>query len=108
MTIEISLTDNSRNGYSKKSLKGSSGIIDISVPTDRDNEFEPQIIKKNQNSIKILPVAKEWKERPLEATYAVVLDAISAVYLDTEIQQCIIYQIRNTTRYVSYKDIKAL
>ena len=35
-------------------------------------------------------------------------NAIEAVYPKTEIQQCIIHQIRNTTRFVSYKDIKAL
>lgn len=32
--------------------------------------------------------------------------AIEAVYPQTEIQRCIIHQIRNTTRYVSYKDLK--
>ena len=35
-------------------------------------------------------------------------NAIEAVYPKTEIQQCIIHQVRNTTRFVSYKDIKAL
>lgn len=35
-------------------------------------------------------------------------NAIEAVYPKTEIQQCIIHQIRNTTRFVSYKDITAL
>ena len=35
-------------------------------------------------------------------------NAIEAVYPNTEIQQCIIHQIRNTTRFVSYKDIKEL
>ncbi len=34
--------------------------------------------------------------------------AIEAVFPETEIQQCIIHQIRNSTKYVSYKDIKAL
>ena len=131
---------------------------------------------------KILPVAKEWQQRPLEAVYAVVfLDAIhyhvrseghiakKAVYIaigidldghkdvlgmwvgenesakywatvlnslrnrgiedifiactdnlcgfstaieaafpKTEIQNCIIHQIRNSSKYVSYKDLKAL
>ena len=33
-------------------------------------------------------------------------DAIEAVYPQTDIQQCIIHKIRNTTRFVSYKDIK--
>ncbi len=31
---------------------------------------------------------------------------IEAVYPKTEIQQCIIHQIRNSTKFVSYKDIK--
>lgn len=34
-------------------------------------------------------------------------EAIRAVYPKAEIQKCIIYQIRNSTKYVSYKDIKA-
>lgn len=131
---------------------------------------------------KILPVAKEWQQRPLESIYAVVfLDAIhyhvrsegqivkkavyiaigidldghkdvlgmwvgenesakfwatvlnslknrgvedifiactdnltgfsaaiEAVYPKTEIQNCIIHQLRNSSKYVSYKDLKAL
>lgn len=35
-------------------------------------------------------------------------DAIEAVYPKAEIQKCVIHQIRNTTRFVSYKDIKQL
>ncbi len=35
-------------------------------------------------------------------------NAIEAVFPQTEIQQCIIHQIRNTTKFVSYKDIKVL
>lgn len=34
--------------------------------------------------------------------------AIDAVYPQTEIQQCIIHQIYNSTQFVSYKDIKKL
>lgn len=34
--------------------------------------------------------------------------AIEAVYPKTEIQQCIIHQICNSTKFVSYKDIKKL
>ncbi|AVF20356.1 transposase [Paenibacillus larvae subsp. larvae] len=33
-------------------------------------------------------------------------EAITASYPKTEIQKCIIHQIRNSTRYVSYKDLK--
>ena len=34
--------------------------------------------------------------------------AIEAVYPHAEILQCIIHQIRNSTKYVSYKDLKKL
>ena len=131
---------------------------------------------------KILPLAKEWQQRPLEAVYAVVFldaihyhvrsegqivkkavyiaigvdldgkkdvlgmwigenesakfwatvlnglknrgvedifiactdnltgfsNAIEAVFPRTEIQNCIIHQLRNSGKYVSYKDLKAL
>ena len=218
-------TDNSRNGYSRKTLRTSFGNVDVTVPRDRKGEFEPKVLKKNQTSIsqdieekilsmyakgmttsdieahiqdiygvevsdttisritdKILPVAKEWQQRPLEAVYAVVfLDAIhyhvrsegqivkkavyvaiginldgkkdvlgmwvgenesakfwatvlnglknrgvkdifiactdnltgfsaaiEAVFPKTEIQNCIVHQLRNSSKYVSYKDLKAL
>jgi len=218
-------TDNSRNGYSKKTVKSSLGDMELSIPRDRKGEFEPQLVKKNQTTLsgdieekilsmyakgmstgdieahirdiyglsvsdstisrvtdKILPIVREWQQRPLESLYAVVFmdavhfhvrsegqiakkavyiaigidmeghrdvlgmwigenesakfwlgilnslknrgvediliacvdgltgfpNAIEAVYPRTEIQQCIIHQIRNTTRFVSYKDIKAL
>jgi putative transposase len=35
-------------------------------------------------------------------------NAIESVYPKTEVQNCIIHQIRNSTKFVSYKDIKAL
>ncbi|MBM6879022.1 transposase, partial [Anaerotignum lactatifermentans] len=34
--------------------------------------------------------------------------AIEAVFPETEIQQCIIHQIRNTTKFVSYKELNPL
>jgi putative transposase len=39
---------NSRNGKSKKTIKGKRGQIEIEVPRDRAAEFEPQLIKKGQ------------------------------------------------------------
>ena len=44
-------TDNSRNGYSSKTLKTSFGDAEIAVPRDRKGEFDPQILKMNQTSI---------------------------------------------------------
>lgn len=39
---------NSRNGKSKKTLKGEFGNLPIDVPRDRDSSFEPQIVPKGQ------------------------------------------------------------
>ena len=44
-------TENSRNGYSSKTLRTSFGDVDVSIPRDRKGEFEPQLLKKNQTSI---------------------------------------------------------
>ena len=44
-------TDNSRNGYSRKSVKTSAGSVEIAVPRDRNGEFEPHIIRKNETSL---------------------------------------------------------
>ena len=44
-------TDNSRNGHSKKTLRTCMGKVDIEVPRDRNGEFEPKILPKNQTSI---------------------------------------------------------
>ncbi len=34
--------------------------------------------------------------------------AIHAVFPQTEIQNCIVHQLRNSSKYVTYKDLKAL
>ena len=218
-------TSNSRNGHSQKTMHTSYGDMEVDIPRDRNGEYEPQIIKKYQNTVtqdmeekiismyakgmttsdieshmrelydldisdstisritdKILPIVKEWQERPLESVYAVVFmdaihyhvrnegrivkravyiaigidmdghkdvlgmyvgqnesakfwlsilngiknrgaediliacvdgltgfpQAIEAVFPQTEIQQCVIHQIRSTTKFVSYKEIKPL
>ena len=43
--------DNSRNGYSKKTLKTELGPVEINIPRDRNGEFEPRIIPKHQRSV---------------------------------------------------------
>ena len=45
---EISNSENSRNGYSMKTLKTEEGQLEIGIPRDRKGEFEPQLIKKHQ------------------------------------------------------------
>ena len=35
-------------------------------------------------------------------------DAVRAVFPETRIQLCIVHMVRNSTKYVSYKDLKAV
>ena len=49
--VKNKTTDNSRNGHSKKSLRTSMGKVEIDIPRDRNGDFEPQLIRKNQTSI---------------------------------------------------------
>lgn len=216
-------TDNSRNGSRPKTVRSDYGDIELDIPRDRNGEFEPIIVKKNQRDVssiddqvmsmyakgmtvrdiqqhleslygidvsptmisqiteKIMPTIKEWQQRPLQEVYAhLVLDAIhykvrqdgrivnkavyiilginldglkevlgmwvgenetskfwlkvitdlqqrgvkdiliasidglngfkeaiQAVYPDTQIQRCIVHMIRNSTKYLSYKDRKS-
>ena len=215
---------NRRNGHTKKEVRSTYGEIALSVPRDREGEFEPSVVKKHQKEVtgieeqilslyakgvsvrdiqehlnqlygvdisptlisnvtnRIMPLIKEWQSRPLQKTYSVVFldaihykvkqeghivnkavymvigidldgckdvlgmyigehetskfwltvlnelknrgvddiliccvdnltgfsEAITACFPDTEIQKCIVHQIRNSIRYVSYKDTKKL
>lgn len=215
---------NSRNGYSKKTVKTKYGDSELSIPRDRNSEFEPQIIKKHERTTneledkiiamyakgmttrdiedhmkdiygidvsptmvsrvtdKITPKITEWQSRPLDRVYPIVFldaihfkvreedrvinkaaysilginldgykeilgiwiggnesakfwlsvlndlknrgvediliackdglpgfsEAINSVYPQTEIQLCVIHQIRNSLKYVSHKDRKVL
>ena len=213
---------NARNGYSNKSLSTDTGNIDISVPRDRESDFEPQIVPKRVTKINgldqkiislyakgmsttdiqqqlfelydteistsfisdvteaIIEDVKAWQNRPLESVYPIVFfdcivvkvredkriinkavyvalgisltghkdvlglwisqnegakywlgvftelknrglqdifiactdnlkgmsDAIQAIYPETKHQLCIVHQIRNSLKYVPYKDKK--
>lgn len=39
-------TDNSRNGYTEKTFKTSLGDMEITIPRDRKNKYDPQLVKK--------------------------------------------------------------
>ena len=43
--------DNSRNGYSKKTVKTELGAVQLNVPRDRNGDFEPKIVPKHQRSV---------------------------------------------------------
>lgn len=65
---------NTRNGYSKKTLKTSLGEVPISVPRDRQGQFETQIVKKYQRNVssiegKVLAMyARGMSQRDIAAT----------------------------------------
>lgn len=44
-------TGNSRNGSSKKTLKGDHGEVEIETPRDRNGTFEPVMVRKGQRRI---------------------------------------------------------
>ena len=44
-------TPNSRNGYSKKTVKSELGAVELNIPRDRNGEFEPKILPKYQRNI---------------------------------------------------------
>ena len=39
---------NSRNGVTRKKLKGDFGEMELKTPRDRNGEFEPKLVKKHQ------------------------------------------------------------
>lgn len=217
---------NRKNGYTRKTMKTSSGSFELDTPRDRQGTFEPQLVKKHQTHLtdeidrkilglfaigmsyqdisqhikemyaidvsnasisaitdKVIPELRQWQSRPLDAIYPIVWldaihykvrnkdtglyrnqavytilavnteghkeliglylsesegaaywlnvltdlnnrgvqdiliacvdglkgfpEAIAAVFPDTEVQHCVIHQIRNSLRYVGSKHHKA-
>jgi putative transposase len=221
---ERSDAENSRNGYSSKTLKTGSGELVIQVPRDRQSTFEPQLIGKRETrfdgldekilyfyasgqstedirqqlldiygvevstsfisnvTASVLEEVRIWQSRPLDNCYPIVYldcivvkvrqekqiinkavylalgvnlegqkellgmwmsenegakfwlgvltelknrgvadifiacvdgltgfpDAIEAVYPKAKVQLCIVHMLRNSLKYVSWKDRKAL
>lgn len=89
--------------------------IAIGINMDGQKEVLGMWVGENESAKFWLSVLNSIKARGVEDILIACIDgltgftnAIEAVYPKTEIQQCIIHQIRNTTKFVSYKDIKAL
>ncbi|GAA0504301.1 IS256 family transposase [Salinibacillus aidingensis] len=67
-------TVNRRNGYGGKTVKTSTGEVDIEVPRDRDGSFEPQLIPKRQKDVsaiedKVISMyAKGMSQRDISST----------------------------------------
>lgn len=89
--------------------------IALGYNTEGYKEVLGMWVGENESSKYWLLVLNQLKERGLEDILIVSTDnlsgfsqAIESVYPKTEIQKCIIHQIRNSTKFVSYRDIKEL
>lgn len=72
-------------------------------------------LSENEGASFWLTICNELKNRGVEDVLIVCHDnlggfskAIQTVFPDAEQQLCVIHQIRNSTKYVSYKDLKAI
>ncbi|MDT2192983.1 transposase [Paenibacillus larvae] len=106
-------------------------VVFLTLSTSRSNRTGPSIAKRrtwslasiwmalgmwigeNESSKFWLSVLGDLKNRGVQGILITCVDnlngfseTITASYPKTEIQKCIIHQIRNSTRYVSYKDLK--
>lgn len=87
--------------------------IAIGIKLNGKKEVLGMWIGGNESAKYWLGVLNEIKNRGVEDILIVSVDglsgfgdAIHAVYPNTEIQRCIVHQIRYSTRFISYKDIK--
>ncbi|SUO93780.1 Transposase and inactivated derivatives [Suttonella ornithocola] len=49
--LEQHPNSNRRNGYSKKTVKSTVGSFELETPRDRNDEFEPVLVKKHQTKL---------------------------------------------------------
>ncbi|MBX9722387.1 MAG: IS256 family transposase, partial [Candidatus Obscuribacterales bacterium] len=92
-------TENSRNGYSSKTLKGNFGEMEIETPRDRNSTFEPQIIRKGQTRItgldeQILALyARGMTTRDIAATFKEMYDAEVSHTLISKVTDAVIDEV---------------
>lgn len=85
----------------------------IGIDLDGNKDVLGMWIGENESAKFWLSVLNELKNRGVQDILIACVDnltgfsqAIAACYPQTEIQKCIVHQIRNSTRFVSYKDLK--
>ena len=89
--------------------------IAIGVDLDGKKDVLGMWVGENESAKFWATVLNSLKNRGVEDIFIACTDnltgfstAIEAVYPRTEIQNCIIHQLRNSSKYVSYKDLKGL
>ena len=86
----------------------------LAISADGRKDVISLQIGENESSKYWLGVLNELKNRGVEDVMIIcadgltgIKDAIEAAFPKTEYQRCIVHQVRNTLKYVSYKDRKA-
>lgn len=94
-------------------IKSKAAYVVLGVDLDGFKDVLGIWIGENESSKFWLGVLNDMKNRGLEDVLIFSVDglkglkeAILAAYPKSEIQRCVIHQLRNSFRYVSYKDIK--
>ena len=94
-------------------IRNKATYMAIGVDLDGNKDVLGMWIGENKSSKFWLSVLNELRNRGVEDILNICVDnltgfsdAIRASYPTTEIQKCIVHQIRNSVRYVSYKDLK--
>jgi transposase-like protein len=87
--------------------------IALGVNFDGKKEVLGLWIAENEGSKFWMGVLTELKNRGLQDIYISCMDgltgfpdAVRAIYPDTHVQLCIVHMVRNSARYVPYKDLK--
>ena len=88
-------------------------IVAIGIDKEGRKEVLGFWIGENESSKYWLNVLNELKNRGVQDILIMSVDnlkgfseAISSVFPKTEIQKCVVHQIRNSIRYISYKDVR--
>lgn len=92
-------TGNSRNGKSRKTLKGDHGEVEIEIPRDRAGTFDPKIVKKGQTRLtamddQILALyTKGMSTRDIVATFKELYDADVSPSLISRVTDSVLEQV---------------
>ncbi len=91
--------NNSRNGYSSKTVISEDGRFEVDVPRDRDGSFEPQIVKKHQRRLTGMDdkihclYAKGMTTREIEASFKEMYDVDVSPGLVSKVTNAVIEQV---------------
>ena len=98
-----------------KRIKNKSVYLSLAVNMEGKKELLGMWIAGNEGAKFWLHVITELKNRGIEDIFIACVDglkgfpdAIAAVFPQTQVQLCIVHMIRNSMKYVSYKDRKEL